>query len=89
MTEPFNSYKLDARDPPIISMFECIRRKLMMRVQVKNRGMENFEGTICPNIQDKLEYLKVVSRDRFATWCGILEGCFKRPFCNMVWGARV
>ncbi|GFY90705.1 hypothetical protein Acr_07g0009020 [Actinidia rufa] len=41
--------------------------------QVKNRGMENHEGTICPNIQDKLEYLKVVSRDRFATWCGELE----------------
>ncbi|KAK4406178.1 hypothetical protein Sango_0624300 [Sesamum angolense] len=41
LCESFNSYILEARDKPIISMFEWIRTKLMMRLQQKREGMEN------------------------------------------------
>ncbi|KAI8567693.1 hypothetical protein RHMOL_Rhmol02G0141500 [Rhododendron molle] len=60
-TESFNSYILQARDLPIISMFEWIRKKLMERIQVKKAGMERYTGQICPNIVDKLESIKVES----------------------------
>ncbi|KAK4385520.1 hypothetical protein Sango_2676000 [Sesamum angolense] len=40
LCESFNSYILEARDKPIISMFEWIRTKLMMRLQQKREGME-------------------------------------------------
>ncbi|XP_028055286.1 uncharacterized protein LOC114259467 [Camellia sinensis] len=69
----FNSYILEARELPIISMFEWIIRKMMQMIQVKKAGMAKYNGEICPNIHDKLEKLKMESRNCFATWCGQLE----------------
>ncbi|CAL5345911.1 unnamed protein product [Camellia sinensis] len=45
----------------------------MQRIQVKKAGMAKYSGEICPNIHDKLEKLKVESRNCFATWCGQFE----------------
>lgn len=73
LSESFNSYILEARELPIISMFEWIRRKLMQRIQVKKAGMAKYSGEICPNIHNELEKLKVESRNCFTTWCGQLE----------------
>ncbi|KAG8365951.1 hypothetical protein BUALT_Bualt17G0025400 [Buddleja alternifolia] len=70
VSESFNSYILDARELPIIDMFECIRRKCMIRLQVKRAGMEKFKGVICPNIQKKIESQRVVSKNYFPTWAG-------------------
>ncbi|GMP51073.1 hypothetical protein CsSME_00017445 [Camellia sinensis var. sinensis] len=67
LSESFNSYILEARELPIISMFEWIRRKLMQRIQVKKAGMAKYSGEISPNIHDKLEKLKVESRNCFGT----------------------
>lgn len=72
-TESFNTYILQARDLPIISRFEWIRKKLMERIQVKKAGMERYTGQTCPNIVDKLESIKVESRVCVARWCGERE----------------
>ncbi|KAG8387639.1 hypothetical protein BUALT_Bualt02G0042300 [Buddleja alternifolia] len=45
ISESFNSFKLEARELPIIQMFEWIRRRLMSRIQVKKEGMEKYSGT--------------------------------------------
>ncbi|KAK4384334.1 hypothetical protein Sango_3071100 [Sesamum angolense] len=50
LCESFNNYILEARDKPIISMFEWIRTKLMSRLQQKRDGMEKYSGSICPNV---------------------------------------
>ncbi|GMP67552.1 hypothetical protein CsSME_00027494 [Camellia sinensis var. sinensis] len=73
LSESFNSYILEARELPIISMFEWIKRKLMQRIQIKKTGIEKYTSKICPNIYDKLEKVKVESRNCFATWCRQLE----------------
>ncbi|KAI8560202.1 hypothetical protein RHMOL_Rhmol04G0237600 [Rhododendron molle] len=73
ISESFNSYILEARELPIISMFEWIRKKVMQRIQVKKAGMEKYTGHLCPNIQEKIEKLKVESRICVASWCGQLE----------------
>ena len=41
LSESFNSYILDARDKPIVTMIEKIRRKLMRRFQLKRKGCLN------------------------------------------------
>ena len=55
LSESFNSYILDARDKPIVTMIEKIRRKLMRRFQLKREGMSKLTGKICPKIQVKLD----------------------------------
>ncbi|KAG8379367.1 hypothetical protein BUALT_Bualt07G0081200 [Buddleja alternifolia] len=62
ITESFNSYILDARDKPIIEMFEWIRRKLTCRIQTKKEEMERYKGVVCPNILKKLEKQRFESR---------------------------
>ncbi|KAH7867298.1 hypothetical protein Vadar_031580 [Vaccinium darrowii] len=70
LSESFNSYILEARDKPIVSMLEWIRRKLMSRFQVKRMGMEKYTGTICPKIDKKLEVNIDKARDCFAHFAG-------------------
>ncbi|XP_058208017.1 uncharacterized protein LOC131321031 [Rhododendron vialii] len=71
--ESFNSYILEARELPIISMFKWIRKGVMQRIQVKKAGMQKYTGHLCPNIQEKIDKLKVESRICVAAWCGELE----------------
>ncbi|KAG8387452.1 hypothetical protein BUALT_Bualt02G0022800 [Buddleja alternifolia] len=70
ITESFNSYILDARDKPIIEMFEWIRRKLMCRIQTKKEGMERYKGVVCPNILKKIEKQRFESRHCSAHYGG-------------------
>ncbi|KAI8568527.1 hypothetical protein RHMOL_Rhmol02G0207700 [Rhododendron molle] len=70
LSESFNSYVLEARDKPIVSMLEWIRRKLMSRFQVKRMGMEKFTGTICPKIEKKLEGKITAAKDCFPHFSG-------------------
>jgi hypothetical protein len=53
---------LPARDKPILSMLEWIRVKLMTKLHTKRIGIEKYSGSVCPNVQDKLEKLKMESR---------------------------
>uniref|UniRef100_A0A2N9G1J5 SWIM-type domain-containing protein n=1 Tax=Fagus sylvatica TaxID=28930 RepID=A0A2N9G1J5_FAGSY len=66
ISESFNAMILLARDKPILSMLEWIRVRLMTRLHTKRIGMEKYGGSVCPNVQDKLEKLKMESRSFFA-----------------------
>ena len=50
---------LPARDKLILAMLEWIRVKLMTKLYTKRRGIEKYAREVCPNIQDKLEKLKL------------------------------
>ncbi|XP_073136524.1 uncharacterized protein [Henckelia pumila] len=73
MAESFNSYVLEARDMPIISMFDWIRRKLMVRMQEKRIGMEKYDGDICPNILTKIRKNQDLAGDCSTLYCGLKE----------------
>ncbi|KAL7166774.1 hypothetical protein ACSBR2_037452 [Camellia fascicularis] len=70
MCESFNNNIFEARDKPIISMLEWIRRRVMHRIQIKKEGMEKYTGEICPSIVKDLEALKVQARNYFVTYYG-------------------
>jgi hypothetical protein len=53
--EVFNSYILEARELPILSMFEKIKSQLMTRHFNKKQELANeFSGAFCPKIRKKL-----------------------------------
>ncbi|KAJ1421768.1 Transposase, MuDR, plant [Sesbania bispinosa] len=58
IAETFNAYIKEARDKPIITMLEMIRRQLMKRFHVKRDGMLTRGHSICPRILEKLEMSK-------------------------------
>ncbi len=62
LSESFNYMILLTRDKPILSMLECIRVRLMTRLQTKRIEMEKYGGSMCPNVHDQLEKLKIESR---------------------------
>ncbi|KAL9661622.1 hypothetical protein QQ045_026446 [Rhodiola kirilowii] len=55
ISECFNSYIKVARDQPIITCLETIRRLLMKRFYEKRIGIEKYSGNICPRINQKLQ----------------------------------
>jgi hypothetical protein len=68
--ECFNSYILKARDKPILTTLETIRRKLMRRYQAKREGIQKLTGKITPKIVKKLEALVYESMDCVALYAG-------------------
>ncbi|KAJ1439028.1 Zinc finger, PMZ-type [Sesbania bispinosa] len=58
IAETFNAYIKEARDKPIITMLEMIRRQLMKRFHMKRDGMFTCRHSICPRILEKLEVSK-------------------------------
>ncbi|KAG8376039.1 hypothetical protein BUALT_Bualt09G0022200 [Buddleja alternifolia] len=70
ISESFNNYILEARELPIIEMFEAIRRKCMIRIQVKRAGMEKYNKVVFPNILTKIEKQREFARNCHPTWAG-------------------
>ncbi|XP_059454848.1 uncharacterized protein LOC132185016 [Corylus avellana] len=70
--ECFNSYILKARDKPILTMLEMIRKKLMRRYQAKREGIEKLTGKLCPRITAKLEAIGLEAVDCIAQYAGDL-----------------
>nr|XP_027082189.1 uncharacterized protein LOC113704487 [Coffea arabica] len=70
MNESWNDYTLKIRSEPIITMLEWIRRRLMQRLITKREGMLKHGGTLCPNIHEKLEKLKIKPRNCVAIYGG-------------------
>ena len=68
--ECWNSYILKARDKPILTMSEMIRKKLMRRYQSKREGIEKLTGKLCPKIAAKLEAIGLVVVDCIAAYVG-------------------
>jgi hypothetical protein len=68
LCECFNAYILKARDLPIISMLEMIRKKLMKRYQAKRDGIRTMIGRLCPRIVVKLDEIGQVARHCYNTY---------------------
>ncbi|XP_012849887.1 PREDICTED: uncharacterized protein LOC105969659 [Erythranthe guttata] len=58
LCESFNSYIKEARELPILTMMEALRRQFMCRIQSKRQWIEKCTTKICPRIQDKLNSIK-------------------------------
>jgi hypothetical protein len=78
LSESFNVMILPARDKLMLSMLEWIRVGLMTRLHTKRIVMEKYDGSVCPNIQDKLEKLKMESR----SFSAMPSGRFKYEMDN-------
>jgi hypothetical protein len=73
--EVFNNYILEAREMPILSMFEKIKQQLMTRFCSKQEECKHFVGPICPKIRQK-----VLKNAEFANTCYALpsgQGVFQ------------
>jgi transposase-like protein len=68
IAESFNSWIKDARDKPLITMLEIIRRQLMNRYHTKREGASQATNGICPKIQKKLERSKDLQRNYICEW---------------------
>jgi hypothetical protein len=68
--ECFNSYILKARNKPILTMLEQIRKKLMRRYQAKRDGIQSLTGKLTPKIQNKLDAIRNESMDCVALYAG-------------------
>jgi len=61
----FNKYILEARELPILSMFEKIKCQLMTRIVNKQNEMnDKFQGPLCPKIRKK-----ILRRSEWANLC--------------------
>jgi hypothetical protein len=58
--EVFNSYILEAREMPMLSVLVNVFYKIVNRTVSKQKEAEKWHGTICPKIRKKL--------DRFIEW---------------------
>ncbi|XP_058217631.1 uncharacterized protein LOC131328749 [Rhododendron vialii] len=54
-SEAFNTAIKDARDQPILTMVESIRRYLMTRLQTRLKLCMGWNGNICPRISRRIE----------------------------------
>ena len=75
LCECFNSYVLQARDKPIISMVEMIRKKLMRRYQQKREGIRSCSSRLCPRAVEKLESIGEEASHCLPTYAG--DGFFE------------
>ncbi|KAL3630451.1 hypothetical protein CASFOL_023435 [Castilleja foliolosa] len=62
LSESWNHFIIKAREKPILTMLEMIRRLVMRRIQVNSSKMAKYEGLICPKAQAKLDMCKENSR---------------------------
>ncbi|KAG5566106.1 hypothetical protein RHGRI_001892 [Rhododendron griersonianum] len=62
LAESFNEMIMDARDKPIVTMLEMIRRQFMVRFQERLQYIQKFKGPLCPSIHKKLEGIKKWAR---------------------------
>ena len=53
--ESFNQYVKEARQEPILTMFENIRRQIMCRYHQKRQWIKRVKSKICPRIVEKIE----------------------------------
>jgi len=66
---------LKARDKPILTMLEMIRKQLMRRYQLKRDGISKLEGKLCPRIVEKLEAVGEAASNCLSRYSG--DGMFE------------
>ncbi|XP_019164439.1 PREDICTED: uncharacterized protein LOC109160617 [Ipomoea nil] len=64
--ESFNSMILDARENPLITCLEILRKQLMVRIYECKTRASKWPGPICPNIVKKLD---IVEQQAGSFWC--------------------
>ncbi|KAG9139235.1 hypothetical protein Leryth_011249 [Lithospermum erythrorhizon] len=69
-SESFNSFILEARDKPIITMLEMIRTKLMERIRDRYLAMSKKDGPLCVKIKKILDCRMAESVGFVAMWNG-------------------
>ncbi|KAK9067649.1 hypothetical protein SSX86_011760 [Deinandra increscens subsp. villosa] len=67
VSEAFNSWIGDARYKPVIDLLDCIREKIMIRLDKKRRLLKTWKGTLVPRTK---RYLNKISKN-----LGIYEVC--------------
>ena len=72
-----NSYILDAREVPVLSMVETIFYKLLKRIESKQRESEKWSSRICPKIKKKM--------DNFLEWS---KNCIITPAGNYLYAVK-
>ncbi|KAH7835706.1 hypothetical protein Vadar_029032 [Vaccinium darrowii] len=70
MREEFNNWIQEARDMPILTMLETIKRQLMARYVARLEYSNKFNGPLCPNIKKKLGYKIVNASGMQVIYCG-------------------
>ena len=70
MCESFNNWIVEYRGLPIISMFEAIRAKVTVRIQVNRAMSTNWNGKICPKILKKVNKLIQLTEKFETIWNG-------------------
>ena len=68
ISESFNHFIKDARDKPIITMMEMIRRQLMSRYEERRKWIAKFPGPLCPQIHTQLEEAKIKAKNYEVTY---------------------
>ncbi|KHG06388.1 far1-related sequence 2 -like protein [Gossypium arboreum] len=69
-SECFNKIILEARDKPILTMLEIIRRKVMTRLVSMREAAEKYPGPLCPRIQKKLSEIVNQSNNVWQVYAG-------------------
>ncbi|PPD68156.1 hypothetical protein GOBAR_DD34962 [Gossypium barbadense] len=69
-SECFNKIILGARDKPILTMLEIIRRKVMSRLVSMREAAEKYPGPLCPRIQKKLSEIVSQSNNIWPVYAG-------------------
>ncbi|XP_016164921.1 proline-rich protein 12-like [Arachis ipaensis] len=73
ISEAFNGRILEARDKPILTMFEWIRCYLMTRFAEKKKKAERYEGSVLPKPKKRLDIIAVRAMEWQAKWAGDLK----------------
>ncbi|XP_020975322.1 uncharacterized protein LOC110270394 [Arachis ipaensis] len=73
ISEVFNGRILEARDKPILTMFEWIRCYLMTRFAEKKKKAERYEGSALPKPKKRLDIIVVRAMEWQAKWAGDLK----------------
>ncbi|RYR13129.1 hypothetical protein Ahy_B04g070283 isoform D [Arachis hypogaea] len=73
ISEAFNGRILEARDKPILTMFERIRCYWMSRFAEKKKKAEKYEGSILPKPKKMLDVIATRSMEWNARWAGELK----------------
>ncbi|KAM0832494.1 hypothetical protein ACQ4PT_064865 [Festuca glaucescens] len=72
--EVFNKYILEARELPLLSMFERVKSQIMTRNYTKLKDAETWTGPMCPKIRKKVDKNIELSNNVYADPAG--DGLF-------------
>ncbi|RYR03373.1 hypothetical protein Ahy_B06g082281 [Arachis hypogaea] len=73
ISKAFNGRILEARDKPILTMFEWIRCYLMIRFTEKKKKAERYEGSVLPKPKKRLDIIVVRAMEWQVKWARDLK----------------